>query len=667
MNDALETLDAGGAAGWEEAVATAVVADLQYCWPYIRDLSPELISEPSYCSILQAAQAAGEAREPGKPWPGLGEILRNVAPEWEKLTRELSRSAFTPAQIEQACSMVRINAHRRDEIRRLQRQIDLLSCGESTDLSASFEPLRLFERDRDLPPCPVGVLPELLQGVVATVAQSRLVPAELPALVSLGVVATAVQGRVGVRLAKHAEQLSLYAVVSMESGERKSGVFEDLTAVLHDYEAELWDQLRPAAAEAEARRSVLENAIRSAEKRAAATADHDERELLTRESAESRQMLGEIRTVTQPMLFVMDSTPEDLASRLCANDGRLALLEPEGGCLLSMMGGRYDPKQKPNFELILRAYGGDAYRGSRKGRADVEYARHPALSIVSACQPCVLRELVGNPGMNLRGLVSRFVWVEPNTLVGSRLYDGAEAVDRGVLDEFNSMIRGLFKLPAGSWIELDPDAQRIWTRYHDSIERQMAEGGRYSRPEVRAWAAKHAGRAARLAALLHLAGERGVDRRIDAQTMLGAVDLAEWLLGHALPLLGEVSPDALLAQRMADWFRREELPDFTLRQAYRRLECKADDARDAAEWLVHRGYLAPIASPPPGSRGGRPSPSYRVNPRLCFVGSVRLSGGLRITEREREEIKIPITDSQTEPTKTPEVFKIEREMADPAV
>ena len=118
-----------------------------------------------------------------------------------------------------------------------------------------------------------------------------------------------------------------------------------------------------------------------------------------------------------PRWLVDDATPEALAGLLAAY-GRIALLSPEGD-VFDQMAGRYNPTAGPNLGVYLKGHAGDLLKVDRRGRAP-EYVERPCLTIGITVEPDVLRGLADRPGFRGRGLLARFLYSLPPSLVGHR-------------------------------------------------------------------------------------------------------------------------------------------------------------------------------------------------------------------------------------------------------
>src|SRR5580658_2228418 len=72
-----------------------------------------------------------------------------------------------------------------------------------------------------------------------------------------------------------------------------------------------------------------------------------------------------------------------------------------------------------NIGLFLKAHAGDSLRIDRVSRP-AEYVDAPALTVGLAVQPEVIRGLAERPGFRGRGLLGRFCYGMPKSLLGSR-------------------------------------------------------------------------------------------------------------------------------------------------------------------------------------------------------------------------------------------------------
>jgi hypothetical protein len=117
------------------------------------------------------------------------------------------------------------------------------------------------------PPFPVDALPGIMGDLVAAVAEETQTPADLAALVALSVVSTAAGGKyvAYVDSSNWTEPVHTMMVPTAGPGNRKSGVFQRLTAPLRIWENERQEREASTIAEWESQEKVLEHRLRAAE------------------------------------------------------------------------------------------------------------------------------------------------------------------------------------------------------------------------------------------------------------------------------------------------------------------------------------------------------------------------------------------------------------------
>jgi len=94
----------------------------------------------------------------------------------------------------------------------------------------------------------------------------------------------------------------------------------------------------------------------------------------------------------------------------------------------------------------------------------------------------------------------------------------------------------------------------VWVGFHDSTEREIAAEGKLA--AIRAWGAKAAEHAGRLAAVLTVYGDPDAQEVAEAE-MRAAVRLVQHYGGEMLRLAGSsgIDPDLRLAARVLEWWQ----------------------------------------------------------------------------------------------------------------
>lgn len=456
-------------------------------------------------------------------------------------------------------------------------------------------PAPLAERI-ELPPFPADALPPPLRAWAQAQALALQVPIELPAFQALAAISTCVARRVAIEVRPGwQEPLNTFWIVALGSGERKSPVVRAATAPLIAHERKLRD----------------EHQARLAELRDAAADD-----------GAARAELDQLEAAGPPRLLVDDVTPEALAIVMSANGGRASLMSAEGG-IFETIAGRYS-NGVANVDLILKAHAGDSVRIDRKLGKQAIMIDEPALTMALAVQPSLLEGLADKPGFRGLGLLARFLFALPHSMVGRREVN-PPPVPAGVAASYAALIAALLEIPepldTPPLLQLSPEAHTRMLEFQTEIEPRLGDGGDLA--TMTDWAGKLCGAVARIAALIHLVEHSGNigncgSQKVSVSALDAALRIGVYLIRHAkaaFSLMGS-DPRTQRAQHVLDWIKREGHDHFEHRDAQQALKgsMSTDELKAALGVLVDNGYLRRVeASLRPGP-GRRPEPSYLVNP-----------------------------------------------------
>jgi replicative DNA helicase len=262
---------------------------------------------------------------------------------------------------------------------------------------------------------PIIVLPPIVRDMVRAAATSLQVDLGATATSGLTTLAAVCGGRVFIQLKPDwVEPTNLYTVTVADPGERKSATQQVMVAGLIEAEAAL-----DADGEVDRRRlasehDVAEKALEKAKVAAGkATAGRD-RELALDLVKQESDMLQTFVVPTQPQIVFGDLTPEATAMALQDQGGKLAVITAEGG-LFGTVAGRYSGGQV-NVDVFTQGYSGETVRVKRVGRDAVDVPR-ACITLGLMVQPEVMREVGGNKALTGRGLLDRFLFCEPKSLV----------------------------------------------------------------------------------------------------------------------------------------------------------------------------------------------------------------------------------------------------------
>jgi replicative DNA helicase len=299
----------------------------------------------------------------------------------------------------------------------------------------------------------------------------------LAALATVAAGAVEVQPRPGWR-----EPLCLFVAVGMDAGARKSSVFTALTRPVAEFERQQATVALPAITETAVLRRIADQAAASAEA-AASKAPVDQAEAKQAEAIARAAEAANLVVPPLPRWLVDDATPEALAG-LLATYGRIALLSPEGD-VFDQMAGRYNQAAGPNLGVYLKGHAGDLLKVDRRGRPP-EYVERPCLTIGLTVQPEVLRGLADRPGFRGRGLLARFLYSLPASLVGRR-QSGTPPVPEPVADRYTLELQALAASLTTSAsndptvLTLDAQAAELLLAFERDLEPRLAREHRTHR------------------------------------------------------------------------------------------------------------------------------------------------------------------------------------------
>ncbi|HEY4367751.1 MAG TPA: YfjI family protein [Steroidobacteraceae bacterium] len=223
-------------------------------------------------------------------------------------------------------------------------------------------------------------------------------------------------------------------------------------------------------------------------------------------------------------------------------------------------------------------------------------------------QPGVSKMLVANDIAADQGFLSRCLATWPESTVGTRLYENSRN-NREALDRFNSRLRLLLEREPTFEDEVansprsplkprqltcSEEAKQVYIAFHDDIERSMAGGLK----ELRAFANKAPEHLLRLAGILEVV-ENPDATAISQANAINARELVRYFLGeaHRLNESGKQNPELNSAQKLLDYFKRENRP-LSLVEIYQLGPSdvrSAGRARYIANILVEHGQIEPIS------------------------------------------------------------------------
>jgi hypothetical protein len=465
-------------------------------------------------------------------------------------------------------------------------------------------------------------LPGILGQMVAAVSTATETPTELATGDCLATVATAIHGKIIVRVKPgYTEPTNIFIVSFLDPGNRKTSVMIVTTRPLTSWEAIKREAMAPMIKQAISERASQEARIKSLRGKYGKAKAHELDEIQD-EIFQIETDMEEIPVL--PKCWVQDITLEHLGTQMGIHGGKMSIISSEGG-IFDIIGGRYNGGI-PNLDLILQGHAGDPVRVDR-GSRDSIFIDSPALTMGLSPQPDVLKSIADQKGFRGRGLLARPLYFLPKSNLGNRTLE-TEPIPESITNKWEGLIHTLLDIEPQKdqdgqvepfVIDLDRAAYSEWLDFAKMVEIEMREGGRFE--SLTDWSGKLPGAAARLAGLLHCVKHDSQPwaEKISLETMSQALDLAAVFAGHAEIAFEMMGADVAIegAKKVCRWIEKGRHESFTRSDCFQALRGtfkRVADIEGPLDVLVERNYLASY-DPKKGSKG-RSSLTYSVNPEL---------------------------------------------------
>lgn len=372
--------------------------------------------------------------------------------------------------------------------------------------------------------------------------------------------------------------LTLYLVSSGSSGDRKSAV-DDV--------------------------ACMEIARRKKEQ---SRQHHHAMEAYRQEQATSKKGDPEPQEPLMQSLTVGNATVEGVA-RLLKGQSSIGVFSAEGG---EVLGGHSmkEVNRMGAMAFFLKGWGAEALDVMRGGTGYTSLlGRRIALHIM--VQPLLLRELLSDPLADGQGFLARCLVAQPQTLAGTRFYNGNNPMENPAVLAYAHRMGQLLDTSPQRWpngdgyelkpkgLPLDPQARALWIEFYNAIEVQQADGAELE--HARAFASKAAEQAARIAGVITLFNNPQA-AVIDVQAMDGAMELVTFYLSEHLRLMG-TGKQAQTDKRLRvlwDWLQEQgaivQGKDVLQRCPNPIRKLKAQGIKALLEQLAQRGYIRSLGA-----------------------------------------------------------------------
>ena len=501
---------------------------------------------------------------------------------------------------------------------------------------ANPTPLREFPQ----PPFPVDALPEPLRRFNEEITRELQVPADLPAGLGLGAVATCLQRKYQVEPRRGWKvPLTMWVLALLPSGERKSPTFDYFVEPLQEWQQAAYKKLKPVIARLSGRRDRLQKKVDKANLDYAKAEDGSPEAADAENRADAAaEAIEELEIPPEPQLLERDSTTEALIKSLGHQGGRLSIMSDEGE-IFAIVAGKYSKGQNPDCDALLSGHDGSHIRQSRIQRGTVDVP-HAHLSIVTTTQPETIESLENKSVLRGKGFFGRFLFSLPKSRLGGREIR-QEPVAATTKNSYANLIYNLLgdpeRVDESNWrsyfgtdyspktLEFSGAADNLLEAFERWIEPQLAPYGDLG--SVAEWGSKLTGKMCRIAGIIHAteaknSGQDPTASRINEDAVCRAIVIAGYYMAHSQAVLvglahgiGQSSTEYLLY-----WLRKNDISEISERDLHQRLRGN-DRLKDKAvlesclDQLEALGYAKKMQRKKKGA--GRPqAPVWLFNPKI---------------------------------------------------
>lgn len=379
---------------------------------------------------------------------------------------------------------------------------------------------------------PLNRLPLQLREVIENLHYLTEVPIPAIASVVIGALSVATQDRI--RIQKRESLISpvtLWMMVALGSGERKSTLLNEVMRSLREFETENQKKAEDAKHEYQARLLTYKSKIKEvARLMREAIRNGEETDGLERLGAE----ISRNKPVMQPIMKLIheDASAAALIQNLAERSSSTSIVTDEFGFLAS-------GRTLDRLSLLCKAYDGSEISVERRNAASVRI-QDPLISLILLGQNRIIDDFVTKHWKRLEpsGFLSRFFVIASHSNVGGRFLRTATRANPKVFEEFHRRVKAILEVSKFSTtkriLRFDAAAQKCWDDYHDHVEALM-QGGRYYE-RFRPFASRLADKAARLAAILHYSFDGAGD--VPLSLLEAAIDITDWYARAYVAIFG---------------------------------------------------------------------------------------------------------------------------------
>ena len=400
----------------------------------------------------------------------------------------------------------------------------------------------LYDSEKQLSEFPVEALPTKIKPYIKAVSESLQVPVDMTATFVLTILSLCVQKKYVIQVKQDwIEPLNLYTLVVARPSERKSVTLKETLKPVTACVKKENELRKPRISEYKLKKNILNGRMKTIQD--GLSKNNSKTKFTMQDAIDCQKEIDELEEVKEMRLVLDDVTPEGLIRVMKENNECVGIISAEGG-IFGMMAGRYS--NNTNIDIFLKSYSGEYYSSVRVGSGSIEL-NHPLLTILLAVQPQIIKDIMGNEDFRGRGLLARFLYSIPDTMVGSRVYN-SKPVNQEVRKKYEELVNKLLNIEDFSEffdrvITLSKEADKLSEEYNQWIEKQL--NGELE--EIEDWAGKLHGNTMRIAGIFHIVKYEcdAVIIPLEESTMKAAIEVGKYYLEHskqAFDIMGMSEP-----------------------------------------------------------------------------------------------------------------------------
>lgn len=418
-------------------------------------------------------------------------------------------------------------------------------------------PAPLMRHEGTAEPFPIEALGPLRAAAEAAQHISQA-PMALAAQSALAVASLATQALADVEtLSGQATPLSIFALSVAKSGERKSSVDRLLMEPVREVEKALSKEHQEETASWRNKQDIWVAQRNDILKKAKNGGD---------EAAVDLDALGpEPAGPLMPQLVASEPTFEGITKHLGISRPSLGIFSDEGGGFIGGHAMSTDNKLKTMAGLSGMWDGAPVNRTRAGDGVSTFYGRRLCCHLM--VQPVAAEGFLSDPIVMGQGFLARFLVVQPESAIGTRLRHGHDPASKAKLSVWSGRVRELLTaqmpLSEGARNELDPpmlalsaEAREILQYFADAVESAQIKGGDLE--AIQPFASKAAEHAARIAGVMTIFAD-GNACEVSADAMEDAVKLATFYIREALRITNAavISQEARQGEALRVWLNEK--------------------------------------------------------------------------------------------------------------